>query len=58
MDNKEQGKDISSLEFDKGKTPDDYKFLLQKLKSMKEIINLLEKKFFTERDVIFWEIVN
>ena len=45
MYNKEQGKDISSLEFDKGKTPNDYKFLLQKLKSMKEIINLLEKNF-------------
>ena len=45
MDNKEQEKDISSLEFDKGKTTNDYKFLLQKLKSMKEIINLLEKNF-------------
>ena len=37
MDNKEQGKDISSLEFDQGKTPNDYKFLLQKLKSMKAV---------------------
>ena len=45
MNNKEQEKDISSLEFDKGKTANDYKFLLQKLKSMKEIINLLEKNF-------------
>ena len=45
MDNKEQEKDKSSLEFDKGKTPNDYKFLQQKLKSMKEIINLLEKNF-------------
>ena len=45
MDNKEQEKDISSLEFDKGKTQNDYKFLLQKLKRMKEIINLLEKSF-------------
>ena len=43
MDNKEQDKDISSLEFNKGKTPNDYEFLRQKLKSMKEIINLLEK---------------
>ena len=45
MDNKEQEKDLSSSEFDKGKTPNDYTFLLQKLKSMKEIINLLEKNF-------------
>ena len=45
MDNKEQEKDISSLEFDKGKTRNDYKFLAQKLKSIKEIINLLEKTF-------------
>ena len=45
MDNKEQEKDTSSLEFDKGKTRNDYKFLLQKLTSMKEIINLLEKNF-------------
>ena len=45
MDNKEQEKDISSLEFDKGKNLNDYKYLLQKLKSIKEIINLLEKRF-------------
>ena len=45
MDNKEQKKDISGFEFDMGKTPNDYKFLAQKLKSIKEIINLLEKKF-------------
>ena len=45
MDNKQQEKDISSLEFDKGKTRNDYKFLVQKLKSMNENINLLEKKF-------------
>ena len=45
MDNKEQEKDISSLEFDKGKTPNDYKFLVQKLKNIKEIITLLENKF-------------
>ena len=31
MDNKEQEKNISSLEFDKGKTRNDYKFLVQKL---------------------------
>ena len=45
MDNKAQEKDLSSLEFDKGKTGNDYKFLVQKLKSIKETINLLEKKF-------------
>ena len=45
MDNKEQEKDISSLEFDKGKTPNDYKFLVQKLKNIKQIITLLENKF-------------
>ena len=44
MDNKEQEKDISTLEFEKGKTRNDYKFLIQKLKSIKEIINFLEKK--------------
>ena len=45
MNNKEQEKDISSLEFDKGKTPNDFKFLVQKLKNIKEIIILLENKF-------------
>ena len=45
MDNKEQEKDISSCEFDKDKTRNDYKFLVQKLKNIKEIITLLENKF-------------
>ena len=45
MDNKEQEKNISSLEFDKGKTRNDYKVLVQKLKNIKEIITLLENKF-------------
>lgn len=45
MDNKEQEKDISSLEFDKGGNRNDYKFLVQKLKNIKEIITLLENKF-------------
>lgn len=45
MDNKEQEKDISSLEFDKDKTGNDYKVLVQKLKNIKEIITLLENKF-------------
>ncbi len=51
MDNKE--KDISSSKFDNVKTPNDYKFLLQKLKSMKEIINLLEKNFLQKETSIF-----
>jgi len=46
MENKEQKNDISTLEFEKEEPRDDYKFLVQKLKSIKEIINLLEIKFF------------
>ena len=49
MDNKEQEKDVSSLEFDKGKTRNDYKFLVQKLKNIQEIITLLEKKFLQKQ---------
>ena len=45
MENKEQEKDRSSLECDKGKILSDYKFLVHRLKSIKEIINLLEKRF-------------
>ena len=45
MHNKEQEKDISNLEFDKDKLPNNYKTLLKKLRSMREIINLLEKNF-------------
>ena len=48
MDNEQQAKDVSSVEFDNGNTRNDYKFLVQKLKSIKEIINLLEKKFLQE----------
>ena len=48
MDNKEEGKDISSSEFDKDKQPYDYKFLVQKLKSIKETINLLDKNFLNK----------
>ena len=43
MDNKVKDKDTSSVEFDQDKHSTDYKFLLQKLKSIKESINLLEK---------------
>jgi hypothetical protein len=47
MDKKEQEqeKDISNLKCDKGKIRNDYKFLVQKLKNIKEIITLLENKF-------------
>ena len=45
MDNYEQEKDISSMESDKDKNFNDYKFLAEKLKNIKETINLLEKKF-------------
>tara|TARA_B100001057_G_scaffold311702_1_gene311731 strand:- start:87 stop:239 length:153 start_codon:yes stop_codon:yes gene_type:complete len=45
MENKDQEKDISSLEFEKGMTHNDYQFLVQKLKNIKENINLLEKNF-------------
>ena len=45
MDNKEQEKNKSSLEFDKGKPQNEYHSLIQKLRSIKKIINLLEKNF-------------
>ena len=46
MDNKEQKKDKSNLEYDNCKSSNEYKFLAQKLKSIKEIISLLENNFF------------
>ena len=46
MDNKEQEKNTSNLEFDIGKLPNDYKLLLQKLRSITENMNLLENNFF------------
>ena len=42
MTNNDQ-KDISNFEYNKGNCPKDYKFLVQKLKSIKEIIGILEK---------------
>ena len=42
MTNNDQ-KDISNMEFNKGNFPKDYKLLVQKLKSIKEIIDMLEK---------------
>ena len=41
MDNKEQN--LSNLEFDQAKQSNDYKFLVKKLKSIKETISFLEK---------------
>ena len=48
MDNKNNEKDILNLEHDKKKLPNDYKLLVQKLKRIRENINLLEKKFLNK----------
>ena len=45
MDYKKQEKEVSNLEYDKSNLKNDYKYLVQKLRSIKEIINLLEKNF-------------
>ena len=45
MNNKEQTKKISNLEFEKENQSNDYKFLIHKLKTIKESITLLEKNF-------------
>ena len=44
MDNKDQ-KGLSNFENNKVNFSNDYKFLVQKLKHINEIINLLENKF-------------
>ena len=44
MDNTDQ-KSISNMEFNKANLPNDYKLLVQKLKSIKDKINLLDKDF-------------
>ncbi len=44
MNNTDQ-KDISNMEFNKAKLPNDYQLLVEKLKSIKDKINLLEKDF-------------
>ena len=46
MENKKQEKVTSNLQFSEDKLSDEYKFLFHKLKSIRQIINLLEKKFF------------
>ena len=49
MNNKEQKKDISNIKVDHREFQNDYKVLVQKLKSIKDTINLLEK-YSLERD--------
>ena len=49
MTNNDQ-KEISNLEYNNGNFPKDYKFLVQKLKSIKEIIGILEKNLL-EKDI-------
>ena len=51
MDNpeKEQGKEKASFEFHKNNHSNDYKFLVQRLKSISESIYMLEKKFFNNQ---------
>ena len=50
MDNteKEQGKEKAIFEFHKNNHSNDYKFLVQRLKSISESIYLLEKNFFNK----------
>ena len=48
MDNKEQEKDIKSSKFYNDNDPNDYKLLVQKLKNIKDSLNLLEKNFLTK----------
>ena len=43
MNNTEQEDNIQSLEFDNDNYSNDYEFLVQKLRSIKESIHLLEK---------------
>ena len=45
MDNKEQENFKSDFEYNDRKLSNNYEFLVQKLKSIREIINLLEKDF-------------
>ena len=45
MDNKDQAKDFKSKEFNTDNQLNDYKVLVQKLKSIKKNITILEKSF-------------
>ena len=51
MDNteKEQGNEKASFEFHKNNHSNDYKFLAQRLKSIRESIYLLEKTFLINK---------
>ena len=46
MENRDKEKEIPNLKFNSDNIPDDYQLLFQKLKIIKEIINLLEKNLF------------
>ena len=46
MEDRDKEKDIPNLKFNSDNIPDDYQLLFQKLKIIKEIINLLEKNLF------------
>ena len=48
MDNKEKEQGKASYEFHKNNHSNDYKFLAQRLKSIRESIYLLEKNFFNK----------
>ena len=50
MDNKKQEKDISNSQFGGDEISHEYKFLFHKLKSIREIINMLQKNFL-EKDI-------
>ena len=43
--NNDHEKDISNFDFNRSNFSNDYKILVQKLKSIKETISLLEKNF-------------
>ena len=45
MDNKDKAKDFENEEFNKDNQFKDYKLLVQKLKSIKKNITILEKNF-------------
>ena len=48
MNNNQQEQDISGFAFKKDCNSNDYKFLIQKLKIIKENIDLLEKNFLEQ----------
>ncbi len=46
MNKKNQEQEIPNVEFNKSNHLNDYKYLIKKLKSIKGLIDSLEKKFF------------